>query len=79
MHATYADGTNAGPTDWTPFQEFNRAFSPDYPNGTIILTPESLKTLRDGEPATPVFHFYSGSTVTYQFTKSGSSVTGTAA
>ncbi|MEU0112576.1 cellulase family glycosylhydrolase [Streptomyces bobili] len=77
MHATYADGTNAGPTDWTPFQEFNKAFSPDYPNGTIILTPEFLETLRDGEPATLVFHFYSGSTVTYHVTKSGGSITGT--
>lgn len=78
MHATYADGTNAGPTDWTPFQEFNKAFSPDYPNGTTILTPEFLDSLRDGEPATLVFHFYSGTTVTYHVTKSGSSVTGTA-
>ncbi|MCX5366988.1 cellulase family glycosylhydrolase [Streptomyces sp. NBC_00124] len=78
MHATYADGSNAGPTDWTPYQEFNKAFSPDYPNGTIILTPEFLKTLRDGEPATLVFHFYSGAKVTYHVTRSGSSVTGTA-
>ena len=77
MHATYADGTNAGPTDWTPYQEFNRAFSPDYPNGTIILTTEFLNTLRDGDTATLVFHFYSGATVTYHVTKSGSSVTGT--
>ncbi|MEU5322811.1 cellulase family glycosylhydrolase [Streptomyces sp. NPDC021056] len=78
MHATYADGGNAGPTDWTPYQEFNKAFSPDYANGTIILTPEFLKTLRDGEPATLVFHFYSGAKVTYHVTRSGSSVTGTA-
>ncbi|WP_028815153.1 cellulase family glycosylhydrolase [Streptomyces flavidovirens] len=77
MHATYADGTNAGQTDWTPFQEFNKAFSPDYRNGAIILTPEFLNALRDGEPATLVFHFYSGATVTYHVTKSGSSVTGT--
>lgn len=78
MHATYADGGNAGPTDWTPYQEFNKAFSPDYANGTIVLTPEFLKTLRDGEPATLVFHFYSGAKVTYHVTRSGSSVTGTA-
>ncbi|WP_405639243.1 cellulase family glycosylhydrolase [Streptomyces sp. NBC_00019] len=77
MHATYADGSNAGPTDWTPYQEFNKAFSPDYPNGTIILTPEFLKTLRDGEPATLVFHPYSGAKVTYHVTRSGNSVTGT--
>lgn len=77
MHATYADGTNAGPTDWTPYQEFNGAFSPDYPNGTIILTTKFLNTLRDGDTATLVFHFYSGATATYHATKSGSSVTGT--
>ncbi|MBT2451535.1 cellulase family glycosylhydrolase [Streptomyces sp. ISL-43] len=78
-HATYADGTNAGQTSWTPYQEFNKAFSPDYPNGTIILTPEFLNALRDGEPATLVFHFYSGATVTYHVTKSASTVTGTVA
>ncbi|MFD8982225.1 cellulase family glycosylhydrolase [Streptomyces sp. NPDC059564] len=77
MHATYADGSNAGQTSWTPYQEFNQAFSPDYPNGAIILTPAFLNALRDGDTATLVFHFYSGSTVTYHVTKSGSSVTGT--
>lgn len=79
MHATYADGTNAGPTDWTPYQEFNRAFSPDYPNSAITLTPAFLATLRDGDTATLVFHFYSGSTATYHVTKSGTTVTGTVA
>ncbi|MFC9685039.1 cellulase family glycosylhydrolase [Streptomyces sp. NPDC056948] len=78
MHATYADGTNAGQTGWTPYQEFNAAFSPDYRNGTIILTPEFLKALRDGEPATLTFHFHSGAKVKYKVTKSGDSVTGTA-
>ncbi|WP_369779937.1 hypothetical protein [Streptomyces sp. R33] len=69
--------TNDGPTDWTPYQE-NKAFSPGYPNGTIILAPEFLNVLRDGEPATLVFHFYRGATVAYHVTKSGNSVTGTA-
>ncbi|MFF4253754.1 cellulase family glycosylhydrolase [Streptomyces sp. NPDC001663] len=78
MEATYADGSNAGQTSWTPYQEFNQAFSPDYPNGTIILTPEFLKALRDGEPATLTFHFHSGAKVKYKVTKSGDSVTGTA-
>jgi aryl-phospho-beta-D-glucosidase BglC (GH1 family) len=79
MHATYADGTNAGQTGWTPYQEFNAAFSPDYPNGAITLTPEFLNALRDGEAATLVFHFYSGATATYHVTRSGSSVTGSVA
>ncbi|MGW1886085.1 cellulase family glycosylhydrolase [Streptomyces sp. NPDC001970] len=78
MEAKYADGSNAGPTDWTPFQEFNRAFSPDYPNGTIILISDFLDALRDSEPVKLTFHFYSGATVTYHVTKSGTSVTGTA-
>ncbi|GGW76651.1 cellulase family glycosylhydrolase [Streptomyces caelestis] len=78
MEATYADGGNAGQTSWTPYQEFNMAFSPDYPKGTIILTPAFLKALRDGEAATLTFHFYSGATLKYKVTKSGDSVTGTA-
>ncbi|MFE0257940.1 cellulase family glycosylhydrolase [Streptomyces sp. NPDC059010] len=78
MEATYADGTNAGPTSWTPFQEFNIAFRPDVPNGTIILTAETLKSLRDGDTATLTFHFHSGAKVKYKVTKSGDSVTGTA-
>ena len=76
MESTYADGTNAGPTSWTPYQEFNGAFSPDYQEGTIILTADMLKSLRDGETATLTFHFYSGAKVKYQVTKSGDSVTG---
>jgi hypothetical protein len=78
MHATYADGSNAGPKDWTPYQEFNATFSPDYPNGAIELTAEFLNALRDGEPATLTFHFYSDATVTYHVTRSGTSVAGTA-
>ncbi|WP_055525818.1 cellulase family glycosylhydrolase [Streptomyces graminilatus] len=77
MESTYADGSNAGPTSWTPFQEFNQAFRPDYSNGTIILTTDYLKALRDGEAATLTFHFQSGAKVKYKVTKSGDSVTGT--
>ncbi|MFC5661683.1 cellulase family glycosylhydrolase [Kitasatospora misakiensis] len=79
MHSTYADGTNAGPTSWTPYQEFNQAFSPDYANGTIILTPAFLASLREGDTATLVFHFYSGETATYHVKKTGTTVTGTVA
>ncbi|MEV0174160.1 cellulase family glycosylhydrolase [Streptomyces sp. NPDC050803] len=77
MEATYGDGTNAGPTGWTAFQEFNNAFRPDYANGTIILTADMLKSLRDGDPANLTFHFHSGAKVKYKVTKSGDSVTGT--
>ncbi|MFE4799403.1 cellulase family glycosylhydrolase [Streptomyces sp. NPDC056708] len=78
MESTYSDGTNAGPTSWTQYQEFNKAFSPDYPNGRIILTTAFLASLRDGDTATLTFHFHSGAKVKYKVTKSGDSVTGTA-
>ncbi|WP_330293261.1 cellulase family glycosylhydrolase [Streptomyces sp. NBC_00576] len=77
MEATYADGSNAGPTDWTPYQEFNEAFSPDYPGNALLLTSKFVNSLRDNAQATLVFHFWSGATVTYRVTKSGSTVTGT--
>ncbi|NUP42168.1 MAG: cellulase family glycosylhydrolase [Streptomyces sp.] len=77
MEATYADGSNAGPTDWTRYQEFNEAFSPDYPGNGLLLTSAFVDSLRDNTEATLVFHFWSGATVTYRVTKSGSSVTGT--
>ncbi|MFC9701337.1 cellulase family glycosylhydrolase [Streptomyces sp. NPDC056943] len=78
MESTYSDGTNAGQTSWTPYQEFNQSFRPDVRNGTIILTAAYLKALRDGDTATLTFHFHSGAKVKYKVTKSGDSVTGTA-
>ncbi|MGK3944300.1 cellulase family glycosylhydrolase [Streptomyces caeruleatus] len=78
MEAKYADGSNAGPTTWTPYQEFNQSFSPDYPGGTVVLTPAFLNALREGEAVTLTFHFYSGATVTYHVTRAQGSVTGTA-
>jgi endoglucanase len=77
MEARYPDGAYAGPQNWTPYQEFNVTFSPDYPNGTIILKPEFLNSLRDGELVTLTFNFYSGKKVLYHIKKSGDSVTGT--
>jgi endoglucanase len=76
MEAKYADGTNAGPANWTSYQQFNTAFSPDYPNGGIGLTPAFFAAVTDGAPVTLTFHFWSGATVTYHVTKSGSAVTG---
>ncbi|WP_405776828.1 cellulase family glycosylhydrolase [Streptomyces sp. NBC_01538] len=77
MEATYADGGNAGPASWTPYQEFNEAFSPDYPGNALLLTSKFVNSLRDNAQATLTFHFWSGATVTYHVTRSGSSVTGT--
>jgi hypothetical protein len=77
MQATYADGSNAGPTSWTPYQQFNTAFAPDYAKKTIRLTPAFLNALKDNTRVKLSFHFWSGATVTYHVTKSGSTVTGT--
>ncbi|GAA3437585.1 cellulase family glycosylhydrolase [Kutzneria kofuensis] len=78
MEATYADGTNAGPTSWTPFQQFGYAFAPDYTAGTTTLTADFVNSLKDGAPAKLIFHYWTGATLTYQVTKSGTTVTGTA-
>ncbi|WP_199546030.1 cellulase family glycosylhydrolase [Streptomyces sp. N35] len=78
MESAYADGSAAGPLDWTPYQQFNTAFAPDYAQNTIKLTPAYLKTLKDGQRAKLTFHFWSGTTTTYYVTRSGNTVTGSA-
>ncbi|WP_433796907.1 hypothetical protein [Actinoplanes sp. CA-252034] len=75
MEARYADGTNAGPADWTPFKEFWTHFQPDYAAGTILLKPEFFAEVDDG-PVTLTFHFWSRARTTYLITKSGATVTG---
>jgi endoglucanase len=77
MEAKYADGSNAGPHDWTSYKEFSRAFEPDTGAGTIRITQDFFNGV-DNRPVTLTFHFWSGATVTYTVTKSGSNVTGTA-
>lgn len=78
MEATYADGTNAGPASWTPYQQFGYSFAPDYTAGTTTLTADFLDSLKDGSPVTLTFHYWTGTTLTYHVTKSGTTVTGTA-
>lgn len=68
-----ATGSNAGSVNWSPYQEFNVSFSPDYSGNGLLLTSDFLNALRDNT----LFHFWSGATVTYRVTKSGGSVTGT--
>ncbi|HZG02943.1 MAG TPA: cellulase family glycosylhydrolase [Streptomyces sp.] len=79
MEARYADGSNAGPHDWTSYKEFDRAFAPDYTANVTKLTPDFFAEVRDGSRVTLTFHYWSGATVTYYVTKSGTSVTGTTA
>ncbi len=76
MEAKYADGTNAGPQNWTSYKEFARAFSPDYTAGTISLPTAFWSEVNDGQKVTLTFHFWSGKTVTYYVTESGGNVTG---
>ncbi|MFC8847975.1 MULTISPECIES: cellulase family glycosylhydrolase [unclassified Micromonospora] len=75
MEAKYADGSPAGPANWTSYKEFWSNFQPDYSANTIILKPEFFAEVNDG-PVTLTFHFWSGTKITYQLTKSGTSVTG---
>ncbi|OIK07913.1 cellulase [Streptomyces monashensis] len=77
VESTYADGTAAGPASWTTFQSFDN-YRPDYGTNATTVKADFLKTLKDGAPVTLTFHFWSGATVTYHVTRSGSTVTGTA-
>ncbi|MBW6432285.1 cellulase family glycosylhydrolase [Actinoplanes hulinensis] len=79
MTATYADGSNAGPHGWTPYKEFDRAFAPDYTAGTIRLTPDFFAEVTDGALVNLRFYLWSGETVTYQVTRTGTVVSGTLA
>lgn len=78
MEAVYADGGNAGPHDWTSFKEFDAAFAPDYEAGRITLPSAFFDAVRDNSTVNLTFHFWSGDTVSYTLTRSGSTVTGTA-
>jgi endoglucanase len=77
MTATYADGTNAGPHGWTPYKEYDRAFAPNYETGTIGLTADFFAEVNENTPVTLKFHFWSGEIVTYEVTRTGTTVTGT--
>ncbi|SFB93740.1 cellulase family glycosylhydrolase [Streptomyces aidingensis] len=79
MEAVYADGSgNAGPHGWTSYKEFGAAFAPDYDAGEITLPAAFFDEVRDGSTVLLTFHFWSGDTVEYTLTRSGTTVTGTA-
>ncbi|MEO3755823.1 cellulase family glycosylhydrolase [Streptomyces sp. B6B3] len=78
MEAVYADGTNAGPQNWTSYKEFATTFAPDYAAGRITLTEAFFAEVTDNSTVNLTFHFWSGETVTYTLTRSGSTITGTA-
>jgi len=78
MTAIYADGSYAGPQNWTAYKEYDRAFAPDYAGGAIKLTADFFAEVKDAAPVTLTFIFWSGATVTYQVTRTGTTVTGLA-
>ena len=77
MEATNADGSGAGPQNWTTYKEFDYAFSPNPAANTITIPENFFKEANDGT-ITLKFHFWSGAVITYTLVKSGTSVTGTA-
>ncbi|NEA98772.1 cellulase family glycosylhydrolase [Streptomyces sp. SID13726] len=76
MEAKYDDGGNAGPADWTSYQQWDSAFTA-YTGDSIKLTPDFVNSLRSDARVTLTFHFWSGGSATYHVTKSGGTVTGT--
>lgn len=78
MEAVYANGTNAGPNDWTSYKEFGNTFAPNYANGDITLKQEFFAEINNNSTVNLTFHFWSGETVTYTLTRSGTTITGTA-
>lgn len=77
MEAKYADGSNAGPHNWTSYKEFDVTFAPNYGGNTITLRSDFFAEVDDGARVTLTFHFWSGATVTYHVTRNGGAVTGT--
>ncbi|WP_239082582.1 cellulase family glycosylhydrolase [Actinoplanes teichomyceticus] len=78
MTATYADGSYAGPQNWTAYKEYDRTFAPDYTAGVIRLTSDFFAEVTDAAPVTLTFIFWSGASVTYHVTRTGTTVTGAA-
>ncbi|WP_079085292.1 hypothetical protein [Streptomyces dysideae] len=79
MEGKYDDGSsNAGPSAWTSYQQWDTAFSA-YTDDSIKLTSEFVNSLKDGSRVTLTFHFRSGATATYHVTRAGSTVNGTTA
>ncbi|MDN3243149.1 cellulase family glycosylhydrolase [Glycomyces tritici] len=78
MEAHYADGSNAGPAEWTAFQESQVSWLPDYINGSITVPSAFVNAIRDGEPVTITYHLWGGESVDYTVVKNGTTVTGTA-
>jgi aryl-phospho-beta-D-glucosidase BglC (GH1 family) len=55
IEAKYADGSNAGPANWTSYKEFTRAFEPNYSGNTTALA--ITKQEDDGTTSMPTDFF----------------------
>jgi endoglucanase len=75
MEAVYKTGGNAGPHNWTPYKEFDRAFKPDYNASNIQLPPNFFQEVKDGEVVLKM-HFWSGEIIEYYITKERAKITG---
>nr|WP_211116627.1 cellulase family glycosylhydrolase [Glycomyces buryatensis] len=78
MEAAYEDGTAAGPQNWTTYKEYDVAFLPDEEAGQVVLPEAFFAEVNDNSTVNLTFHFWSGETVSYTLTRSGSTVTGSA-
>lgn len=75
VESTYVGGGNAGPDDWTPFQQYGKAYEPDYELGLLMLKEEFFQAVRDGEILLKL-HFRSGEQHEYRLTIEGDKVVG---
>jgi len=78
MEAFYADGSIAGPQNWTSFKEFAYTFKPNYNDNTLTLTQNFFNEVNDGTVKLKL-HFWSGEKIEYTITKTGDKVNGKAA
>ncbi|MET3939237.1 endoglucanase [Paenibacillus sp. PvP094] len=77
MEAVYSSGEFTAPQNWTPYKEFLTTFAPSYETDQLILQPEWLSELHNGQ-IDLAFHFWSGEVIHYTLFKSGNQITGKA-
>ncbi len=75
LEAIYADGTSAGPQNWTTFKEFAYTFAPHYEENTMVIKDKLFEETKDGK-ITLKIHLQSGEILRYKLIKSGDSVIG---
>lgn len=73
LEAIYADGTGAGPQNWTTYKEYDYAFSVNYDANKVVITQKFFDEAKDGEIILK-FHFQSGEVIEYRILKSGTTV-----